>query len=348
MSRGGFEATDLALAFKQEVDPDNPTDVAMRLLQKAREQIERARMVQKSPSGAETQIDYGDLFKGCKPNDLSKLRPSIKQRPTKFQRLPVTLADLYEKREKSVRLVIDRLCNQCNGKRSQLDRDFTCALCNGRGQITSAIGGLDFAVPYQRTTKCGPCCGEGIVVPEADRCWQCLGAGVLSEPVVVKVPLSLVILEEVGKRPIVLEQQGDVSCNADEKPGNLEFNLELIPHPSWALVGDYFYCIKAIPVLHALCGRSFEVPFCDTTFRGACKNIIRDGQLVYNKEKQLLIRIQFIYPDELLQVSDLGEDLRYAESNSDVLHFELATETMNNYFFRHWGNRRTELVPLLE
>lgn len=322
------------------------TDTTTMLIQKAREQIA------KTAAAPCTQIDFGHLFKNSIAQDFTRLKPSIVQRPPTRQKLVVTIADLYEKRVKPVRLIVDRLCDQCNGRRSQLDRDFTCTACMGQGEVESAIGGLDFQTPYKRKNKCGVCAGEGVVVTENDRCWQCSGAGLLSEPIVVKVPLAQVEPESALKNAVILEQQGDASVRHGEAAGNLEFNLDIAPHSTWALVGRYYYTIKQVPTLSGLLGRPFEIVLPDNEKKQEvfCNSVLRDDQLLVNEEQSLLVRVKFIYPNELLNL-----DLLYQETQSDpdfhrrancsATEMILANERVQGYYIRFWGNRRTNLTP---
>jgi DnaJ-class molecular chaperone len=201
---------------------------------------------------------------------------------------------------------------------------------------------LDFAVPYQRVLRCDQCSGSGLCIPEAQRCWQCLGVGHLAEPSVVTVPL-----DEVKKISdlVVLEQQGDCGVLPGEAPGNLEFQLELLSHPSWALVGDYFYCEKRIPIIEALTGGAWELLACDDATRLLCcsRQVIRDGALLLNEEHKLMVRVRYAYPEELLSVwpGGLGPPLA-----AEPVLFIAAGEHENNYFDRNWGNRRTVLTVI--
>ena len=315
---------------------------AAQLLAQARQQIARAKQ---EPSARPTEIDYGHLFKGGKINDLSKLKPSKKQRPPKRVPLIITLDDLYHKREKPSRVVIDKLCNQCNGRQSLLDMDFTCSSCNGTGEIRQANTALDFSVPYQRVQRCDSCFGKGIVVPDEHRCWQCFGEGHISEPVVVQVPLS----RFSGKlnEPIILEEQGDWGQSQGEANGNLEFDLQLAAHPNWALVSEYFYCEKKLPILDALMGSTWGLLLCDgsTEMKCCCKEVIRDGQLIFNEEQKLMVRIHYLYPEKILTTVPTRDDW-YSTDTSDPIVFQLESKAMKNYFDRNWGNRRVELKPV--
>lgn len=327
-----------------EIVSNEPTaaERAAQLLAQARQQIARAKQ---EPSSRATEIDYGHLFKGGQVNDFSKLKPSKKQRAPKRVPLIITLDDLYHKREKPSRVVIDKLCNQCNGRKSLLDMDFTCSACSGTGDIRQTNSALDFSVPYQRVNRCESCFGKGIVVPDEHRCWQCFGEGHLSEPTIVQVPLS----RFSGKlsEPLILEEQGDCGQVAGEANGNLEFELQLAANANWALVGEYFYCEKNLAIMDALMGSTWDLLLCDgiTEMKCRCQEVIRDGQLIFNEEQKLMVRIRYVYPEKILTSAPTRDDW-YSTDTSDPIVFHLEKVALKNYFERNWGNRRVQLIPI--
>ncbi len=344
-----LEATDLA--FKPELQ--SPAEI----LKRARWEIAKAQaLVEKKLEDVEggkkeeriTEFDYGTLFKDSTPADMTKMvhRP-IYQRAAKRQKILVTLEDIFQGKEKPCRVVVDRLCSQCNGKRTLEDKDLTCPTCSGAGQINQLNGSLGFATPYQRSMRCGTCAGEGVVVPPDVACWQCLGAGLLGEPIVFQVQIPLGVIDL--KSPIILAQQGDASLKAGEAAGDLEFMLELVDHPYWALVGNLFYCVKEIPILDAIQGKSFELSLCNGE-KKTCfsKTIMQDNQIMCLTESRVLIRIKYIYPEKVVNLYEYCEanpviSLPDEESRSLL---EPAKESVEGYFIRHWGNRKTVLKPL--
>ena len=113
--------------------------------------------------------------------------------------ISVTMSDVYNNVEKTVKYKVDRPCKKCNGSGSKDGNTITCPHCNGTGQIRR-VERMGFA-SMQSITTCPYCGGQGKII--SSPCKDCNGTGVkqTEEQMTISVPcLDKVLMQRYKKR----------------------------------------------------------------------------------------------------------------------------------------------------
>jgi len=101
--------------------------------------------------------------------------------------LGVTLKEFYNGKSTKIKVTRNVCCSGCNGKGATVDGAVVkCKTCHGRGVrlITQQIGP---GMIQQMQAHCNDCRGQGEVINEKDRCPDCKGKKLVSEPKVLEV-----------------------------------------------------------------------------------------------------------------------------------------------------------------
>lgn len=281
------------------------------------------------------------LFKNSNQiTDFSKLKPSVQKAPTRFESINVNLTELFSNQPKRLRIVRKNRCNQCDGKRTQKELDFTCPECKGSGSNTLDNSAFDFYVPYRRSTPCKTCNQTGVVIPEEHYCWCCLGQGLLDEPVTIEVPLA----GANPRNPIIVKGEGDESLNPQIARGDVEIVVKLLEHRHWTAVDQFLYCEKKVWAIPTLLGKCWSLATIDgqsLNCRTSAPPV--DRELLINQDKKLFVRLIFVYPETFQQAQIQNQVF---QEQDGIVIFEKLTDVENNFFLKHWGNRSNSRLPL--
>lgn len=150
-----------------------------------------------------------------------------------------------------LRLTVPRQerCGQCNGTGAG-GRSGVCAECNGKGQVTQAVGGMRFNL---RCTSCG---GTG---KAGATCSRCHGQGrvQIQEPLEVRIKPGT----REGAR---LRIPGKGNWGSD-RTGDLYVIIHIQPHPLFQREGDDIHIKVPVTIAEAALGAKIEVPTIEGT-----------------------------------------------------------------------------------
>ncbi len=164
---------------------------------------------------------FGDLLEklGIKTGDRGDIR----------RELSITLEEAAAGCEKELTYDRAEVCGTCTGTGGKPGTELrACAACGGRGRIRIQQGVL----PIAMERVCGRCGGKGRVPEEA--CARCRGVGIATrqKTIVVTLPPGI----EHGATRLV--ERGGSTLRADRGPGDLELEIQILPHPVFKRVGD--------------------------------------------------------------------------------------------------------------
>ena len=161
-------------------------------------------------------------------------------------RLQISLAEAVTGAERTVSVTRPGRCRKCDG-RGTFGATGKCATCGGSGRARSAFG---FG------QACPTCGGAGRVAPP---CAACGGTGVVEETqrLTAKIPAGV----QTGSQ-IRLAGQGGAGARGGP-PGDLFFEIEVLPHPLVRREGDDLYLDLPITVPEAILGAEGQVPTFD-------------------------------------------------------------------------------------
>ncbi|MFQ5872588.1 MAG: molecular chaperone DnaJ [Dehalococcoidia bacterium] len=164
--------------------------------------------------------------------------------------LSVTLEEVAEGAEKTVKLTTEATCPGCRSTGAEVDGLAQCGVCQGTGQVVREHRS-GFGVLRQITT-CDTCRGRGSIVTEA--CKTCNGNGIIedSREFQVNVPAGA----ESG-HAIRLPGEGQ---RGPDLPGDLYVVLNVQEHTLFQRKDDDIYLQQEIDVTEAALGAQIEVP----------------------------------------------------------------------------------------
>lgn len=191
--------------------------------------------------------------------------------------LKVSLEDLYNGAEKSIKIQRLRNCKVCKGTGSSNAEVgvVKCKTCEGRGvRIQTRRMGPGFVQQFQ--TSCSDCQGQGKTIDPKYVCEKCGGKKVYEEQ------KTLTVFIDKGMRE---NQKITFEGEADEQPdifaGDIVFVLQQKPHELFERNNSDLFMKKTIPLTAALGGVCFEVPHMDgrkLLVKTAHGEIIHPGQ----------------------------------------------------------------------
>ncbi len=122
---------------------------------------------------SQADFDMGDMF-----SDLFGFGRNSQKRQQKGEdiaiRITINIADVFENKEKTIRLDRLVLCSSCEGKGYPKNSNLKkCATCGGEGKVRTAIG------PFSQISTCPSCLGEGNIPDK--KCSSCHGEGRIKE-----------------------------------------------------------------------------------------------------------------------------------------------------------------------
>jgi DnaJ-class molecular chaperone len=266
---------DLRRAYKQQAmqwhpdkNKDDPTATDKF------QQINEAYEILKDPSKRQVYDQYGPeglrgdnggmdnifshLFGG---SFFGRSRGSNSQRRPRTQdiqhEISVTLEDLYNGKEVTLKITRDILCPDCNGNGCVKGKNpRKCTDCDGQGRKLQ-VQRMGPMITQQIIT-CPSCCGVGELIDSKDHCKKCHGKKVVDEKksIVVHIEPGM----EHGEK-IVFSNCSDEAPEADT--GDLVIRVKQIQHNKWERRHDDLLILKRITLSQALFPQSFVVKHLD-------------------------------------------------------------------------------------
>jgi molecular chaperone DnaJ len=167
--------------------------------------------------------------------------------------LPVSFVEAALGGQREVEVPVLENCSSCGGSGSTSKQaPPPCQDCHGTGHLTkqgNREGGF-----FSFSSVCPSCRGTG--KQSQPPCPACQGAGSVSKPsrIAVKIPAGV----DTG-RTLRLAGQGEAGRNGGP-PGDLLFELEVQPHPTFKREGKTIRSDVRVPVATALLGGKVEIP----------------------------------------------------------------------------------------
>ncbi len=181
-------------------------------------------------------------------------------------RVELTLEEIAEGVEKTLKVKKHIKCDSCNGTGAETDSDFeTCPNCNGMGEVRQ-VSRTMFG-QFVNVQPCHNCQGEGRII--RNKCSKCGGEGRYrsDEKIKVNIPSGV-----SNGNYITLRRQGNAGIRGGE-PGDLIVLIEEKEHKHFSRDGDDIYHNLLISIPDAVLGTEVEVP----TLKGKAKVRIEPG-----------------------------------------------------------------------
>lgn len=170
-------------------------------------------------------------------------------------RVKVTLKDVMNGVEKTVKLKRNEECSECNGTGSADGQTTTCQTCGGKGVVYR----VQRTIMGQMRTQsyCPDCNGEGQIVKNKCKC--CGGSGVVQKEATVKFKIPAGVQDGMSLR---VPGAGNAAGRGGEK-GNLIVQIEEEQDPDLFRDNEDLIYNALIPLPMAVCGGKIEVPTVD-------------------------------------------------------------------------------------
>lgn len=170
-------------------------------------------------------------------------------------RVKVTLKDVMNGVEKTVKLKRNEECADCKGTGSADGQTTTCQTCGGKGVVYR----VQRTIMGQMRTQsyCPDCDGEGQIVKNKCKC--CGGSGVVQKEATVKFKIPAGVQDGMSLR---VPGGGNAAGRGGEK-GNLIVQIEEEQDPDLFRDNEDLIYNALIPLPMAVCGGKIEVPTVD-------------------------------------------------------------------------------------
>ena len=170
-------------------------------------------------------------------------------------RVKVTLKDVMNGVEKTVKLKRNEECSECKGTGSADGQTTTCQTCGGKGVVYR----VQRTIMGQMRTQsyCPDCDGEGQIVKNKCKC--CGGSGVVQKEATVKFKIPAGVQDGMSLR---VPGGGNAAGRGGEK-GNLIVQIEEEQDPDLFRDNEDLIYNALIPLPMAVCGGKVEVPTVD-------------------------------------------------------------------------------------
>jgi molecular chaperone DnaJ len=170
-------------------------------------------------------------------------------------RIRVSLEEVANGVEKTIRVKLLQRCSTCHGKGSASGEPSMCPVCQGSGEVRQAQRSI-FG-QFVSVHVCPRCEGEGKVV--TDPCKVCGGEGRLREEKRIKVRIPAGV--ESGNY-LTLRSEGNVGPRGGPQ-GDLLIVIEVEAHPVFERSGDNVVLELGVSFPQAALGAAIEVPTLD-------------------------------------------------------------------------------------
>jgi DnaJ family protein A protein 2 len=194
-------------------------------------------------------------------------------------KLKVSLDDLYNGGQKTLRLTKNVVCVGCQGKGGE--GVMKCTACKGRG-IRTILRQLGPGMLQQMQTHCDQCEGQGEIVPPSGKCKECKGQKVEEKQTQIKVHINKGMAN--GEKVVF---RGEADQAPGMEPGDVVVQLDCVEHSLFKRKGTHLFYKKKISLLESLVGFSFQLLHMDnrvltvksdgtTVYENGCVKVIRD------------------------------------------------------------------------
>ena len=236
-------------------------------------------------------------------------------------RVPLSLEEIAEGIEKTLKVKKHVKCESCNGSGAETDSDYeTCSACNGMGEVRQ-VSRTMFG-QFVNVQPCHTCGGEGRII--RNRCKTCVGEGRFrsEEKIKVNIPSGV-----ATGNYITLRRQGNSGIRGGE-PGDLIILIEEKKHEHFQREGNDIYFDLLISIPDAILGTEVEVP----TLKGKAKVKIESGtqpgKLLRMRERGIRglnnsgIGDQFIKMNVYIPKDLTADERKHIEALRDEEHFD--------------------------
>jgi molecular chaperone DnaJ len=213
-----------------------------------------------------SDIFGGDAFGGRSQSRSRRRRGSGRPGSDMKLRVALTLEEIAEGVEKTLKVKKQIKCDSCNGSGAETDSDYeTCSTCNGMGEVRQ-VSRTMFG-QFVNVQPCHNCGGEGKII--RNKCSKCGGEGRYrsDEKIKVNIPSGV-----SNGNYITLRRQGNAGIRGGE-PGDLIVLIEEKEHEHFERDGNDIYYDLLVSIPDAILGTEVEVP----TLKGKAKVRIEPG-----------------------------------------------------------------------
>jgi molecular chaperone DnaJ len=221
---------------------------------------------------------FDDLFGGTTRGRRSRTRSAgIPGSDLKIT-LKLTLEEIAEGAEKTLKVKRHQKCPTCNGSGAKPGTSFIeCNVCNGTGEIRHMSRSM-FG-QFINVSVCHNCSGEGRVVK--DKCSDCNGEGRVKGETTVKVNIPAGVS---SGNYIPLRGQGNSGMRGGE-PGDLIVLIDEAEHKHFVREGDDIVYDLNISITDAVLGAEVEVPVLGGTAKLKIEPGTQPGKILRMREK---------------------------------------------------------------
>lgn len=208
---------------------------------------------------------FGGGFQGARSRGGTG-RPRGERGSNLRVKLKLTLEEIADGVQKSIKIKKYNTCSTCNGTGAKSSSDYqTCSTCDGNGVVMKVTD--TFLGRMQTTTTCPTCRGEGKIIKES--CATCKGEGrnYEEESVSIDVPAGV----EEGMQ-LSLRGKGNAGKRGGS-PGDLIVVIEEKEHEQFTRDGRNIIHDLYISFPEAVLGANLEVP----TINGKARIKIPEG-----------------------------------------------------------------------
>ncbi|MCC7124564.1 MAG: J domain-containing protein [Acidobacteria bacterium] len=190
----------------------------------------------------------------------------------------LTFEDAWHGAERQITLTRQHACQGCAGTGFHRVAESRCFACEGTGAVRSVRGHMVFS------KNCPRCTGSGVLRQE--RCEACLGQGVAprSEAVLVRIPPGVAD----GAR-VRVGGQGHAGVRGGP-PGDLYFDVHVLPHPVYRRDGDDVHMVLPIAIHEAGLGAKIDITTPDGPARVRVPPGTQSGQRFRLRERGVQTR----------------------------------------------------------
>ena len=236
-------------------------------------------------------------------------------------RVELTLEEIAEGTEKTLKVKKHVKCDSCNGTGAETEADFeTCGTCNGVGEVRQ-VSRTMFG-QFVNVQPCPTCNGEGKIIK--NRCSECGGEGRIKQDEKIKVNIPSGV---ANGNYITLRRQGNAGIRGGQ-PGDLIVLIEEKPHDNFEREGNDIFYDLSLSIPDAILGTEVQVP----TLKGKAKVKIeagtQPGKLLRMKERGIkglnnsgtgdqYIRVNIYVPKDLTD-----EERAHVEALQGEKHFD--------------------------
>lgn len=167
-------------------------------------------------------------------------------------RVSTSLEEVFAGAKKEVKFMWDKGCGECwlTGRKDRRNPSI-CKGCKGQG-VLLRVRPVGPGIVQQHPFPCPSCQGAGFSIEPVDRCPKCLGNRLVPTPEAVSVRVYPGSQNESRLYPV---SEGMSLLFED----HVVFLLDLQSHPLFERRGDHLVHKRAVPLVQALTGISFEL-----------------------------------------------------------------------------------------